>query len=504
MSIGVIYARYSSSNQREESIEGQLRECYSYAQKNDIRIVHEYCDRAISGKTDNRPAFQQMIADADKQQFDIVLCYTLDRFARDRYDSAVYKRKLKQLGIRVVYVTHPLSDSPESIILESVLEGYAEYYSAELARKIRRGQTENAIHCRTNGTPVLGYSKGADGTFVINPATAEIVKWVYAEFLSGKSMVDIKRQADSLGYKGARGNPFNNATVKNILTDKRYIGVYSYSGTQVENGMPKIIDDNTFRKVQKILDKQPKRRGNNMNYLLSGRCYCGLCKTAMRGESGTSRNGEIYHYYKCMSAKKYHSCDKKPEKQVILEDTVITYLQEHFLTTEIINYIADTIVEILKAEDTSELQIKTWQNDLKDIKKRINALVDAIEQGVVTKTTTERLNALEEEQSALIERIEYAEITKPKLSREHIVFYLEQFRDMDLYNDELREGFIDALVSRVDVYNDKLEITVNLSENNPVLTPPRLEVCSDKYSRMYFIVAYPNIYVKITIPKNPL
>ena len=97
----VIYARYSSDNQREESIEGQIRECTAYAEKNGITIVKHYIDRAISAKTDNRPEFQQMIKDSDKKLFDIVLVWKLDRFARNRYDSARYKTQLDRKSTRL-------------------------------------------------------------------------------------------------------------------------------------------------------------------------------------------------------------------------------------------------------------------------------------------------------------------------------------------------------------------------------------------------------------------
>ena len=141
----VIYARYSSDNQREESIEGQIRECTAYAEKNGITIVKHYIDRAISAKTDNRPEFQQMINDSDKKLFDIVLVWKLDRFARNRYDSARYKTQLKKNGVKLMSATEIISEGPEGIILESVLEGYAEYYSADLAEKVVRGQTENIL-----------------------------------------------------------------------------------------------------------------------------------------------------------------------------------------------------------------------------------------------------------------------------------------------------------------------------------------------------------------------
>lgn len=133
---GVIYARYSSDNQREESIEGQLRECKEFAEKNDIAILGTYIDRALSAKTDNRPDFQRMIKDSDKNMFDVVLVWKLDRFARNRYDSAHYKSILKRNGVNVVSATEIISQGAEGILLESLLEGYAEYYSAELSEKV--------------------------------------------------------------------------------------------------------------------------------------------------------------------------------------------------------------------------------------------------------------------------------------------------------------------------------------------------------------------------------
>ena len=141
----VIYARYSSENQREESIEGQLRECYAFARKNDISVVGEYIDRAFSAKTDKRPDFQKMIKDSAKRNFDLVIVWKLDRFARNRYDSANYKAVLKRNGVKVMSATESISEGSEGILLESVLEGMAEYYSADLSEKVIRGHTENAL-----------------------------------------------------------------------------------------------------------------------------------------------------------------------------------------------------------------------------------------------------------------------------------------------------------------------------------------------------------------------
>lgn len=136
---GVIYARYSSDNQREESIEGQLRECKAFAEKNDIQIVGTYIDRALSAKTDNRPDFQRMVKDSEKGLFDTVIVWKLDRFARNRYDSAHYKALLRKNGVKVISATEIIADTAEGILLESLLEGMAEYYSADLAEKVIRG-----------------------------------------------------------------------------------------------------------------------------------------------------------------------------------------------------------------------------------------------------------------------------------------------------------------------------------------------------------------------------
>ena len=147
----VIYARYSSDNQREESIEGQIRECTAYAEKNGITVVKHYIDRAFSAKTDNRPEFQQMIKDSGKKLFDVVLVWKFDRFARNRFDSANYKMILKKNGVHLISVMEPIAEGSQGILVETLLEGMAEYYSAELSEKVIRGQTENALKGKCTG-----------------------------------------------------------------------------------------------------------------------------------------------------------------------------------------------------------------------------------------------------------------------------------------------------------------------------------------------------------------
>ena len=201
----VIYARYSSDNQREESIEGQLRECKEYADQNGITVVRTYIDRALSAKTDSRPQFQQMIHDSATHTFEAVLVWKLDRFSRNRYDSAHYKRILKNNRIHVVSVTEPISNTPEGIMLESLLEGMAEYYSAELAEKVSRGHKENALKAKFNGGPVglttIATALGED---------AETVEEVYEPFLIKEGFIKRTprgREVTTLAYTHLHKNP---------------------------------------------------------------------------------------------------------------------------------------------------------------------------------------------------------------------------------------------------------------------------------------------------------
>ena len=219
----VIYARYSSDNQREESIEGQIRECTAYAEKNGITIVKHYIDRAISAKTDNRPEFQQMIKDSDKKLFNIVLVWKLDRFARNRYDSARYKTQLKKNGVKLMSATEIISEGPEGIILESVLEGYAEYYSADLSEKVIRGMTENALKGKfTGGAIPFGYIINADHRFEIDPLTAPFVAETFQRYNDGQTMREIRDWLNEKGVKNQRGGlmTFNTIQHMRIRTPK--------------------------------------------------------------------------------------------------------------------------------------------------------------------------------------------------------------------------------------------------------------------------------------------
>lgn len=226
----VIYARFSSHNQNEQSIEGQLKACYDFAKQNDYNVIHEYIDRAISGTTDKRPEFLQMIEDSKQKHFKYVLVYQLDRFARNRFDSATYKAKLKKNDVRVISARENISDDASGILIEGVLESMAEYYSAELSQKISRGMALNAEKCLvTGGNLALGFRVDENKHLQINEEEAITVKKIFQMYANGSTMADIERYLNKLNITTSRGNPYNKCSLRRILTNKRYIGIYTYN-----------------------------------------------------------------------------------------------------------------------------------------------------------------------------------------------------------------------------------------------------------------------------------
>ena len=485
----VIYARYSSHNQREESIEGQLRECQDFAMKNGFVVVDEYIDRAISGKTDNRPSFQRLIKDSEKGHFDAVIMYTLDRFARNRYDSAIYKAKLKKNGVRVFYAKQPMPDTPEGIILESVLEGYAEYYSENLARSIKRGLKENALHGIAMGSPCLGYKIGENRQYEIEPVGAKAVQDIFTMYAEGKSATQIVNWLNEQGYKTSRGHSFNKNSLSRILRNDKYIGVYRYDDVVLEDAVPPIISKSLFEKVQAMFKHNYASRARTKakeDYLLSTKLFCGHCGEPMIGESGTSKTGKLHHYYKCAGRKRQHNCNKAVEKKEWLETIVVKFTVQQVLTDENIERIATKAMELIQKELEDTSVLIGLQGMLRECNKKIKNLMTAIEQGIITPTTKERLEELEEERRELEGKIAKEEMKKPLLSKERIMYWLTSFKSGDIQDIEYQRRIIDTLVNSIFVYDDdnggrKIVLTFNVSGNNTLtisgsdiegITPP--------------------------------
>ena len=473
----VIYARYSSDNQREESIEGQIRECTAFAEKNGMTVLRHYIDRAYSAKTDNRPEFQRMIQDSREKLFDIVLVWKLDRFARNRYDSAQYKNILKKNGVRVVSANEAISDSSEGILMESILEGFAEYFSADLAEKVSRGMTENALKCKFNGgNPTVGYLIDSEQHFQINPVKAPFVLNAFKMYDEGSTMSQIRDYLNEYNVCNNRGGKHTINSVAKILKNRRYIGEYSYRDVVIPNGIPAIVPEDLFDRVQEKIEKNkkaPARHKAADDYLLTTKLFCGYCGAYMCGESGRGRNGTVHHYYKCVSVKKKRTdCKKKPVKKDWIENLVISQTMKLVNDEETVKAIATMLRDMQERENTN-LPLLTEQ--LREAQRGIDNLLNAIQQGIFTKSTKSRLEELEAAKEELEIRIANEKLVKPKLTEEQILFYLHKFRVLDMSKQSHRQRLIDTFINRIYLYDDKLVITFNHKDGAQTITLSDIE-----------------------------
>lgn len=479
-----------------------------------MTVINEYCDRAISGKTDNRPDFQQLIKDSEKGQFTAVIMYTLDRFARNRYDSAIYKAKLKKNGVKVYYAKQPMPDTPEGIILESVLEGYAEYYSENLARSIKRGMKENALQGIANGGAgaCLGYAVGEDRKYVIEPIGAKIVQEIYQLYADGMSATQIINYCNEKGYKTSRGNAFNKNSLRTILKNDKYIGTYRFMDVVIPGGMPAIIDKKLFDKVQAMLSHNSTIRARTKaheDYLLTTKLFCGHCGSPMVGESGTSKTGQVHYYYKCTKAKREHACKKKSERKDWIEKLVVQYTVQTVLTDENIARIAKRAMEIIEKESADTTYLDGLRSELKEVQRKIKNLVSAIEQGIISSTTKERLDELEQEKSNIEGLIAREEMKKPLLNENRIKYWLSSFKSGNVDDGEYQRCVIDTLVNSVYVYDDedggkRIVFTFNLSGNNTsTLTSSDIERYAPPRRRKLYI-ACGGFFTKVTGTLIPL
>ena len=467
----VIYARYSSDNQREESIEGQIRECTAYAEKNGITIVKHYIDRALSAKTDNRPEFQQMIKDSEKRLFGIVLVWKLDRFARNRYDSAHYEYQLERNHVKLVSATEPISEGPAGIMVKSMLTGMAEYYSAELSEKVVRGMTENVLKGKYNGGTIpIGYTVDEEKFFQIDPLKAPFVVEVFQRYNDGATMKELMNWLNDSGVTTNRNQKFTYNSIQTLLTNRRYIGENRFKDIVMPDSIPVIIEKELFDSVQDKIAKNrraPARHKAEDDYLLTTKLFCGMCGAMMFGECGTSRNKNVHHYYKCANAKRTKTCKKKTVRKEWLEDLVVNETMKMIRDDDSIQSIVDAVMILQEQENTV---LPLLEKQMKDIENGIENLLNAIQAGVLTSSTKGRLEKLEAQQKELEIRIAEEKLAKPKVSAEFVKFWLTNFRKLDPNVKSHRETLINTFVNAVYLYDEKVLIAFNYKDGTKTIT----------------------------------
>lgn len=465
----VVYARYSSSGQTEQSIEGQLRDCYKLAEEEGYTIVKEYIDRAMTGKNDNRPNFRKMINDSAFGTFDVIITWKMDRFARNRTDSALYKKILKDNGVKVIYAAENIPEGNEGVILESVLEGLAEYYSLDLAQKTIRGKKESIRKGKHVGGSVLyGYKIDTSKYYLIDDTAAHIVRKIYNDYVSGVKATDIAKNLNLAGIKTKAGDEWTRTKIGKVLRNKKYTGEYEIFDVKCETPIPAIIDKETFEAAQELLAKNKKLGGRNKSrykYQLSGKIKCGQCGSSMCGNySGVSKkNKSVRCYYVCQGKKEHRGCTAKAiyrdfAEKIVLDNTMKIILQDDFIEN-----IANKIIELNQLEDDSTGLINAFESEMQDLKTKIDNILTAIENGVASKRMMDRMSELENREQELEQQIEFEKlkIHRTLLTKEQIIYWLTMFKEGDIRSEEFCDKLIDLFIDKVVVFPDKIEIHYN-------------------------------------------
>lgn len=502
------YARYSSDLQREESIEAQERAIKEYCDKEGYTLIKFYEDRAQSAKTDNRPAFKQMMADCGKGKFNAIVVHKLDRFARDRYDSAHHKYILKSNGVKLFSVTERLDDSPESVILESVLEGMAEYYILNLAREVEKGKMENALKCNhVGGIPPLGYNVDKQTKkLVINQDEAGAVKMIFENILKGDSYMDVVNELNRKGYKTKTGNVFGKNSLFSILKNEKYCGTYIYNKSEkansatkkrnghkykpeeeivrIENGCPALISKDDFDKVQKIMKERQQRAGSfkaRETYLLSGKIICGECESAYVGNSRKANDTHPqYVSYRCTHKNQKVKCHNGEVNRDVLDKSVVQLISKIVFDESRIEEIVSAYRKYHNSQDDNYTQeIKRLEKLIDSVNYKINNTTNAIASIGFSQALTDSLKSLENEKISLDIELENvkAKARETTLTEDAI---LEAFRyaKSEFENGTLKgiKEIVNLFVDKVVVYEDKVEIT--LCYGNDLL-----KLVADDYSK---------------------
>jgi len=503
----VAYARYSSAGQRDVSIEQQLADIRAFAKREGYTLVHEYADHARSGfkNTSARTAFQSMMAAAESGSFDTVISWKVDRFGRNREESALFKGRLRRFGVKVLYAMEPIPEGSAGVLLEGMLEATAEWYSRQLSENVTRGMTDNAHRCLYNGTRILGYKRGPDGRYAIDPEEAGVVRHIFDLYSRGYSAARICRILNNEGLKTSRGKPFQLEGMLRIIRNERYTGVYIWGDIRVPDGMPAIIDRSTFEEAQRMIKKTARHIEQGVgDYLLTGKAFCGYCGAAMIGDSGTSKDGTRHHYYSCQGHKARKGCKKKSIPKDRLESIVINYVMDSVLAEENIQATVDLIMA-LQAEEMKSSPLAAMESEYAEITKQIDNINNAIAAGIWNSSTSAKLKSLEDSADNLRVSIEMMRFSQAQLmDRDRVEFFLRQFTKGDRDDPDFRRHVIETFVNSVYVYDDHLKIVTNNHEGNqrfplealPDDSGPDLS-CSDKLNCSVPIVTHPNTAVTI-------
>ena len=493
----ICYYRYSSDAQRDASIEQQRELAESYAESRGLHIIKEYEDRAISGTTDDRDGFQDMLYEVKYLKPAYLILYKTDRLSRDRFDLLCARRIIRAAGCEIVYTAEAMpEDEADKVLVESIYDAFAEHYVVQLRRNVERGNNYNATHFYYNGHKILGYKGKPSCKYEIDPDTEPIVKRIYNEYADGVPMKQIVTELNNAGLRTTRGNEFTINSLRHILQNRAYLGEYMYRGEYTKGGMPRIIDDDLFEKVQKKLGVN-KHGGNrralklhpetvieHKDFWLTDHVRCGCCDGLVHGSSGTSGKGRIHYYYVCNNInKKKDRCHLKYIRQEDLEGLVDSFLNDMIHEPALRLCLARKCYEHYKMSNKDNgLYIDSIRKKIKETERKLSNIMRAVEDGIYNDTTAVRMKELETQKSFLKDELAL-ELNKSEneLTEAQILKFLDSVVNMkDLSN---RRRLLDEFVDKIYVYDDRVVI-------NCYYTDDKREIRFDDYKEHLYNIEY--------------
>jgi len=467
--LAIAYYRFSSNAQNEQSIDQQRQAAERYAEAKGFRIIKEYEDRAISGTTDKRPGFRQMLYEIKDIKPAVLILWKIDRLGRDRELLVIARADIRDAGCKIESITEPTPDEAMGgVIMEGVLDALAEHYSLQLGSNVSRALRYKAERGLCTGQKPLGYERGEDDKYAINQNEAPIVKRIFDDYVSGKPLAEISKELHEQGVAATLERKFTIESLRAILHNEAYIGIYKRCGFVIEGGMPTIVTQEIFDKVQKRFDEN-KRKGTQRakelggdeapRYWLTGKLFCGECGSGMQGISGTSHTGKIHYYYSCAEYRR-KKCKKRNIRKDIIEKTVADFLVDILGDTANRAGLAVDAADYYKERYTNTGYIDSLKAEKKETEKKLSNIVKAIERGTISDIILKRLAELEVQDKALAETIATEQIKKDLTEDEHsIQAYFEKYSDVDIDKREMREELLDYFIDKIYVYEDHLDIT---------------------------------------------
>jgi site-specific DNA recombinase len=432
-----IYARFSSNNQRQESIFHQVEKIKQYANDNAIEIVETYVDEAESGTTDQRTNFLKMINDATNASWKYIIVYKMDRLSRNVSDALNYKKHLANLGIKIISVIEDFdTDTPEGGLFNLITMGLSQYYVENMKRETMAGIFQNAKTGRhSGGRAPLGFKVKDDLHYEIDPIGAEAIKIIFQMIAEKRPYTEITKTLKEKGYKTIEGNDFRPNFV-DMISNRKYLGEYVYNRTvskdasgkrrnrlskpeseiiRLKGAIPQIIDEDLFNRANEAINARKRGKFNTWaksKYLLTGRVQCTICGRSVLGNVSfrTDIRAPVIQY-RCVT-KGVKKCSLMAVNMLNFDNVIINFLKD----------------VLLEEENLKSLKRIINQETIKHIQSLRDKIVSLQEKAAVLESNIKTINMSLANSNKAMEKILYSELKESIVEKERLEAEIEQLR----------------------------------------------------------------------------